>query len=159
VTDYTELAIHEAAHAVAAIHFGHDFSLASLYPDSDSAAHVRMSSLVSKNLEAAWGKRDPKNRATIVGYVIVCLAGALAVRRAAGDKLQGMPWDRYGAAADYEAAWGLMPSTGVTWDWVKRRTNVFLALNWPAVMRLAGELRDRRIMTSREIRELVEEER
>lgn len=159
MSSLVELAIHESAHAVAAARYGHDFSIASLYPSSDGAAHVKMSPLVYQNLKKAWGKPDPKNRATIVGYVICCLAGALAVRRAAGDTGAGMPWDMYGATGDYEAAWKLMPSTGVSWDWLKRKTNVFLALEWDAVMRLTCELEQRKIMTSGAIREVIGEER
>ena len=49
-TTLVELAIHESAHAVAAVHFGHDFTMASLYPSSEGAAHVRMSPLVYENL-------------------------------------------------------------------------------------------------------------
>jgi hypothetical protein len=156
MTPSPELAIHEAGHLVAADNFEVDFTIASLYRTEDSAAHVELSPSVDQNIRAAWGKKDAKSRATIAAAAITYMAGAMAVRQAAGDTGDGMAWDIYGASGDYEAAWALMPSTGVSWDWLKRKTKVFVALNYPEILHLARELQERRIMTSGQIRTAIE---
>jgi hypothetical protein len=156
MTPSPELAIHEAGHLVAADAYELDFTIASLYRTEDSAAHVELSPLVDQNIRAAWGKRDAKSRATVAAAAITFMAGAYAVRQAARDAGDGMPWDMYGAEGDYDKAWALMPSTGVSWDWLKRKTKVFVALNYPIILHLARELQEHRIMTSGQIRTAIE---
>ena len=156
MTPSPELAIHEAGHLVAADAYELDFTIASLYRDKDSSGHVELSPLVDQNIRSAWGKTDPKSRATVVAACITFMAGAMAVRQAAGDTGDGMPRDVYGASGDYENAWALMPSTGVSWDWLKRKTRVFVALNYPTILHLARELQASKIMTSGQIRTAIE---
>jgi hypothetical protein len=156
MTPSPELAIHESGHLVAADAYELDFTLASLYRDQDSSGHVELSPLVNQNIRGAWGKRDVKSRATIAAAAITFMAGAYAVRQAAGDTGDGMAWDIYGASGDYDNAWALMPSTGVSWDWLKRKTRVFVALNYPTILHLARELQASKIMTSGQIRTAIE---
>jgi hypothetical protein len=151
-----ELAIHEAGHLVAADAYELPVSIVSLYRNQDSAAHVELSPLVDQNIRSAWGKKDAKSRATIAAAAFTYMAGAYAVRQAAGDTGDGMAWDIYGASGDYESAWALLPSTGVSWDWMKRKTALFVALNYPTILRLARELQTKRIMTSGQIRTSIE---
>jgi hypothetical protein len=88
---------------------------------------------------------------------IVYMAGAYAVRQAANDKGIGMPWDMYGATSDYDKAWALMPGTGVSWQWLQRKTRLFVALNWPSIIRVAAALREQKVMTAEAIQRIIDQ--
>lgn len=101
MTDYTEVAIHEAGHCVAAHEYLHDFSYVSLHSDKGysqegSSAHVKLSPSVE-------------------------------------------------------------PSTGVSWQWLQRKTRMFVALHWPEIIRVASALRERKVMTAGDIRRVIDE--
>ena len=149
MTELAELAIHESGHAVAANAYNIGFSHVSLYPSSDSSAHV-----------ALTGRNDNEGftvQTRAGAMIITLLAGGYAVRHAANDRARGT-WDVWGASTDYENAWKLMPYVGVDWEWLKRKTRLFVALHWPEIIRVARALDEHKIMTQSSIKRLIEEE-
>jgi hypothetical protein len=90
--------------------------------------------------------------------IITLLAGGCAVRHAAMDRATGT-WELWGATTDYENAWNLLRYTGVSWQWLARKTRLFVALHWPEITRVAQALAERGVINSSDVEQLMEEEK
>jgi hypothetical protein len=50
-----------------------------------------------------------------------------------------------------------MPGTGVSWQWLQRKTRLFVALNWPSIIRVAAALREQKVMTAEAIQRIIDQ--
>ena len=135
-------AIHEAAHAVAAVLVSQGIKRVTIVPHGNSFGHVIPRKPPRKLYEAVEsGTPTPAQRAMVEGYVVYILAGPEAARRYRGRS------DHIGASDDRKAvdAWmsPLEANDDVRAAWLrylKLRAKVFVDRHWPEINAVADAL-------------------
>lgn len=117
-------AIHEAAHAVADITFGHDFGIVTIIPSNGNAG-------VSQAVES-WEDEDGARK-----WIISLLAGQAAEMRAG---LQTGERIRFGASSDRREVRRVLQFTEWTMREAEQATARFVYRNWRQIRAVAKEL-------------------
>jgi hypothetical protein len=170
--DETEVAYHEAGHAVAARILGRPVNTATVIADErgGSAGHVEHDFAQNLNeLEYELGDDEEEDadierkRQVIYEHeAMIALAGCAAQRRYLGDRAdeealhEGAYSDRQFVLQIFDKLVGLDDELRIAW-WkvLELRTDRLLERQWPAVEHLASCLLDRKTLTGEEVDECI----
>jgi Peptidase M50B-like len=147
------VAIHEAGHGLVAVLTGRRIIRLSIVPDETSSGHILLPPLITDPGPLRGDFRAIADREALIG-----LAGDVAVRKYLGRPGPGAPSREDVDLAYLSASYyiGKAPSQlDAHMDGLAARANTYINLYWHVLEAVAAALLRRRMLTGREVEELV----
>lgn len=153
-------AVHEAAHAVAAIEFQLGFHYVTVAPDDDSLGHIRWTSALSRMLyrfsDDAREWPSARDEVRLGYYLSACLAGNEAEKRLKGR------YDHVGARGDHKSVvdatsryCGSLRQEEAFIEWRRQAAADLVELRWTEIVRVADALLERGRLSRQQVESVM----